>query len=209
MDNFIVFILSFGRPNNIKTLETLKKYKFKGEFRIICSDDDKKLSEYKKKYGEKICVFNKEKIANGFDVGDNQKDRRTVIFARNACWDIAEKLGYEYFIQLDDDYTSFNYKVNSKGKYNTSKTRIKNINNIFKILVEYYKKINAKTLCMAQTGDFIGGESCSVFKKGLARKAMNSFICSTKRKFQFIGRVNEDVNTYIKLGNKGELFFTV
>ncbi len=123
MDNFLVMILSYGRPDNIKTLQTLIKYKFKGDYRIVCSDDDETLEQYKELHPDKISVFNKEEIAKHFDVGDNQKDRRTVIFARNACWNIAEELGYEYFIQLDDDYTSFNYRVNEEGKYNTSKNK--------------------------------------------------------------------------------------
>lgn len=38
---------------------------------------------------------------------------------------------------------------------------------------------------------------------------MNSFLCSINRKFQFIGAMNEDVNTYTSTGNRGDLFFTV
>jgi hypothetical protein len=38
---------------------------------------------------------------------------------------------------------------------------------------------------------------------------MNSFICSTARPFSFIGRVNEDVNTYTTIGRTGGIFFTV
>jgi hypothetical protein len=37
---------------------------------------------------------------------------------------------------------------------------------------------------------------------------MNSFFCSTLREFQFIGSINEDVNTYTTLGSRGDLFFT-
>jgi len=37
---------------------------------------------------------------------------------------------------------------------------------------------------------------------------MNSFICSTEREFQFIGAMNEDVNTYTSLATRGGLFFT-
>ena len=43
----------------------------------------------------------------------------------------------------------------------------------------------------------------------MSRKCMNSFICSTERKFQFISRLNEDVNTYLSLGAKGQLFLTI
>jgi len=38
---------------------------------------------------------------------------------------------------------------------------------------------------------------------------MNSFICSVDRPFNFIGAMNDDVNTYTVLGNRGELFFTM
>ena len=37
---------------------------------------------------------------------------------------------------------------------------------------------------------------------------MNFFICSTERPFQFIGVINEDVNTYASLQKKGTLFLT-
>lgn len=43
----------------------------------------------------------------------------------------------------------------------------------------------------------------------LRRKAMNTFICSTKRPFKFFGRINEDVNTYVSLGGRGRLFLTI
>lgn len=33
---------------------------------------------------------------------------------------------------------------------------------------------------------------------------MNSFICDTERPFSFMGRFNEDVNTYITHGETGE-----
>ena len=209
MNEFIILIISYGRADNLKTLKTLQKYGYKGDYRIVCSDDDKTLDLYKDNFGDKVVVFNKQKIKEKFDIGDNIDDYRVAVFARNALWDIAKDLGYKYFIELDDDYSSFNYRVNSMGRYHTKKTKIKNINWMFEVLLKFFKKIDAKTLCIAQAGDFIGGESCSVFKKGLARKAMNFFICKTENPFNFLGRINEDVTTYVNLGNKGDLFFTV
>ena len=76
-------------------------------------------------------------------------------------------------------------------------------------LLEFYKKTNTKSIAFAQGGDFIGGENSAVFKKKLARKCMNSFLCSTDRVFKFIGRINEDVNTYVRLGSIGHQFYTV
>ena len=38
---------------------------------------------------------------------------------------------------------------------------------------------------------------------------MNSFICSNQRPFAFVGRVNEDVNTYTSMSRTGSVFLTV
>ena len=62
---------------------------------------------------------------------------------------------------------------------------------------------------MAQGGDFIGGKKNQNAKPKLMRKAMNTFICSIDRPFKFVGRLNEDVTTYVKLGSIGILFVTI
>ena len=38
---------------------------------------------------------------------------------------------------------------------------------------------------------------------------MNSFFCKTDNQINFIGSINEDVNTYVTKGNRGELYFTI
>ena len=68
---------------------------------------------------------------------------------------------------------------------------------------------NVSTIAMAQGGDYVGGGDSSRSNKiQMLRKAMNSFICDTERRFDFRGRINEDVNTYTLLGSQGFLFFT-
>jgi|TARA_R100000458_G_C8277373_1_gene252877 hypothetical protein len=206
---FATFILTYGRAEKVHTYETLKKYNYTGDLFFVCSEDDSQVDRYKELYGEKVIVFNKEDYKDKFDIGDNFDDDRVVVFARNAVFDIARELGYEYFLVLDDDYTEFRYTRDDKQQYVTKLRRVLNLDRMFKELLEYYKKTNAKTLCIAQGGDFIGGEGSSVFKKKLSRKAMNFFICSVNRPFQFIGRINEDVNTYVRFGTTGDLFLTI
>ena len=206
---FAVFILTYGRAEKVITYETLKKYNYTGKTYFVCSDDDKQLPKYKKLYKKDVLIFSKEEYVNKFDIGDNFNDKRVVVYARNAVFDLAKELGYKYFLVLDDDYTEFRYTRDDKGIYLTKSHKIKNLDKIFKTLLEYYKTTNAKTLCISQGGDFIGGDKSRVFKNKLVRKAMNFFICSTERPFQFIGRINEDVNTYVNLGSKGDLFQTI
>jgi len=209
MDNkeFAVFIITHARPNNIITNKTLKRHGYTGPIYYVVDDEDKTIDEYIDKYGkDHVLVFNKKYYAELIDEGDNFDNRRTTTHARNAVFDLAKKIKCKYFLVLDDDYTCFNYRL-----YNICKTP-KNINNLdrcFEILVEFYKSNSCKTICISQGGDWIGGSQSTLSEKPMTRKAMNSFICSNEKPFNFFSRLNEDVNTYLVGGNKGNLFFTV
>ena len=205
---FCVFILTYGRPSNILTLKSLSKQGYTGKIYLVCSDDDKKLKEYQKNYNN-IIVFSKKDYKEKFDIGDNFNDDRVVVYARNAIYDIAKELKIKYFIVLDDDYTQFRYTQDQNYKYLTKSRFINNLDKMFNKLLSYYINTNAKTLCIAQGGDFIGGEGSALWKKKLARKAMNFFVCSVDRPFNFIGRINEDVNTYVRQGTLGDIFLTI
>jgi hypothetical protein len=211
-NNFAVFILTHGRPNNLKTLQTLKKCGYTGATYLIVDNEDKTLDTYLSTYGDSMVkVFDKKAMADSIDEGNNFDERRTITHARNACFDIASQIGIEYFIQLDDDYTAFDFRIDTQSTENCGAIKpIKKLDIIFSMLLKYYKNIPALSIAFAQGGDFIGGinngKGAYRFNK---RKCMNSFICSTKRKFQFVGAMNEDVNTYTTKGCRGELFLTI
>ena len=205
-DNFCVFILTHGRASRVYTYSTLRKSGYTGKIVIVVDNEDKTINEYKKTFKDEVYVFDKKAVAAQIDEGDNFNDRRAIIYARNACFDIAKELGYEYFIQLDDDYTAFNHKRNHRGEYIEKK--IKDLDAVLDAMLDYYKSIPALTIAMAQGGDFVGGKMGNSWKKP-KRKAMNSFVCSIHRPFKFFGRVNEDVNTYTNLGSRGGLFLTI
>ena len=207
MDSFVIFILSHGRADNIYTLKSLRKHGYTGKVIFVCDNEDETLNDYFKKYKD-VEVFNKKEIANTFDEADNFNDRRAIVYARNACFEIAKKLGYKYFIQMDDDYTGFNYRVYTNG--NQKPKTIFNLDNVFLLLLDFYKNTNFDSIAIAQGGDFIGGKNNKMAKKPtIYRKCMNSFICSTERPFNFVGRINEDVNTYTSLASKGLLMGTI
>lgn len=203
--DYIVFILSFGRPDRVYTYNTLRKCGYTGRIVIVVDDSDPCVDEYSKNF-EDVVVFNKEEIGKTFDLGDNQDNTNVIVFARNVCFEIAEEMGVEWFIELDDDYTEFAYKFDRDLRYGDK--NIKNLDAVFGLFFNFMKK-NKKIDCIstAQNGDFIGGKQ-SGFARTLRpkRKIMNSFFCSTKRKFTFLGRVNEDVNTYASAGCTNKLF---
>ena len=218
-----VFILSHGRANNIPTIQTLKNSGYTGQIKIIIDDTDQQRGQYEQNYPGMVYVFNMAEAQRITDTADNftgtkgarfhDKDiQGGVIYARNMCWKIAKELGYESFVVLDDDYTEFRYKINSQGRYlegipGQSVCFIRSLDLVLEAMVEFLKKTNFKTLCMAQGGDFIGGIWGEIWRKP-KRKAMNSFVCLTDRPFSFIGRVNEDVNAYTYWAQTGSLFLT-
>lgn len=205
--DFAVFIMVHGRPEKCLTYDTLKRCGYTGKTYLVADNIDNTVDEYKDKYGDMVIVFNKPYASKKYDSGDNTGDLRSTMYAANEIFNISETLGIKYFYIMCDDYYEFDYmfKDDIKGM-----KLAKNIDIIFDLMIEFYKKTNALSITFAQTGDFIGGidngKGAYRFSK---RKAMNSFLCSTERRFEFMGRMNEDVTTYVNLGQKGELFLTI
>lgn len=204
--NFVALILTHGRADRVVTYNTLRKRGYTGPIRLVIDDEDDQAEEYYAKYPNEVVQFHKAGVE--CDTFDNRKERRVILFARNAAFDIAEKLGYRYFIELDDDYREFSFRFN--GDLEFHKRQAYCLDDIFTCMVDFLKDCpNVATIAMAQGGDFVGGgQTNRADKITLWRKAMNSFVCDTQRRFRFVGRINEDVNTYTTLGSRGILFFT-
>jgi hypothetical protein len=207
-----VFILTHGRPNNVHTYRTIRNHGYTGRVFIVIDDEDETGDEYRRMFGDDVLVFSKDEVGKYTDQFDNFADRRAVLWARNACWDLAKQMGYRYFIQLDDDYTSWQYKRLGMGhRFSTSSNeeyhgwKIRNLDAVFETLVRFIETTPVKAVALSQGGDHIGGDP---HKQRFKRKAMNTFVCDTEKSFLFRGRLNDDVNTYVSLGNIGDLFFT-
>lgn len=204
---FAVFILTYGRADKVITYKILRKGGYTGKIYLLCSTDDKQLEKYKELYGEEVIVFDKNDYKGTFDIGDNLDKDNVVVFARNANFDIAKSLGLDYYLQLDDDYNDFLYRIPTPEKL--IGVKVKDLDRLFNNFVNFLEKSNAYSVAFAQGGDFIGGKDNdifhSIFRK---RKIMNCFFNSTKRPYQFYGRINEDVNCYIQNGKMGYLFLT-
>lgn len=208
-NDFAVFILSHGRPDNIRTLKCLQKQNYTGRVYIVIDDEDTTGDRYRELYGDMVITFNKADIASRIDECDNfDIPRKAVLYARNACFEIAPTLGVRWFLQLDDDYQHFEYRFSAdlRPAYYSAQ----NLDRLFSLVLAFYQSIPALTIALAQGGDLIGGAQNQGTKTlNLKRKAMNSFFCCVDRPFKFIGRINEDVNTYTTLGARGHLIFTI
>lgn len=213
-DSFCVFILTHGRADNVITYKSLQRAGYKGPLFFVVDNEDSQVDRYRENFGsDRVVVFDKKAMAARTDCADNFHNRRVILHARNACFDIAEQLGFEYFLELDDDYTDFRFTHDKNGKYQMTRITSK-IEKCFEAMIEYLKvDERILSLCVLQTGDLIGGKNNTPLKychfPFKRRKAMNSFFCKTSRRFQFQGTINEDVNTYVLQGMRGRLFMTI
>lgn len=206
LDEFAVMILCHGRPDNTPTFNTLRKYGYTGRIIIVCDDEDKTLPQYQELYPE-VQVFSKDYVATYMDAMDNSNDRRCAVYARNACFDIAEKLGLKYFAEYDDDYTSHPYRWEEDGVMYRS--RLANLDATFEAYLDFLEtNENIYSVAFGQPGDFIGGCGSRLHKERYRRKCMNSWICKTDRRFTFNGRMNDDQLTYSLYGMRGKIFIT-
>lgn len=201
MSKFAVLILAHGRPELDDTFNKLRSSGYTGRIVIVLDNEDSTVNGYIKKYGiENIFIFNKTYYSSYCDAMNNFGNRKAILFARNISFKIAEELGLDYFVQLDDDYYYFGHR----GEYGAKKTQ--NLDSIFKWFVEFLLNTSCKSIAFSQGGDHIGGYS--IDDATSKRKAMNSFFCLTNRPFKFYGVMNDDVNCFLINGKVGNVFLT-
>lgn len=210
--NFCVLILSHGRPNNVVTVNTLKRFGYTGDWFILLDDLDPAIDEYKQKFGDdKIIVFNKEEVMDMTDSMDNFRFHKSIVYARQACIPIVRKMGYKYFAEYEDDYDSVRWRMNPEIEYSSKmlSTHTETLDRVFDVMLDYLIETpRLQALCMAQSGDYIGGAGSKMAVDQYRRKGMNSWLIDVDRPFDFTGTMNDDVNAYTTLSNRGVLFLT-
>ena len=210
-NDFAVFILSHGRADRVVTVDALKTCGYTGKWYILIDNEDSQADLYYKNFGkENVIMFDKAAMDGKFDIMDNfDMGRKVPTFARNALPQIAKDLGYTYFLELEDDYELFSARTKTKDGQHLCQFYVRDLDSIIDLMIEFLDLSGAWTVTFAQDGDFLGGVNGNVYKKGIYRKAMQTFFCRTDRPWQFLGRMNDDVNSYVEWGRKGNLFMTV
>ena len=208
-NDFAVIIPTHGRHDRVFTIDSLRKSGYTGNFYLLCDDEDKQLDKYKTKYGDKVMVFSKDDYKGKFDKMDNFGNKACVVYARNAMWDIAKKIGLKYFAVADDDYTSFQYRITPEGGY-YARTVKNNLDDVFNSYIDFLITSKVDTVCFAQGGDFIGGKDNNKVANGfkVSRKMMNLYFFDVDKPIEFKGTINEDLTSSVTEGRTGRVILT-
>lgn len=202
--DFAVFILSHGRAKEMTTVNMLKKYKYTGQWYVVIDNEDEQAPQYIMRYGKNhVIVFDKAAEEKKMDTGDNGGSRKCGVFARNFIIDEADRRGYKYHVQLDDDYQGFDFRYIKDGKLKAK--HVDNIDELFRVSLKFFVNADLDCLAYGVFADYFGGAGNSRYYKGVMRKTMNVFFLRADRKFYFVARMNDDVTTNLvntKVGKK-------
>lgn len=215
-DDFCVIILSHGRPDNQDTVKTLDRYGYTGDWYILLDNEDATIDQYIAKYGkDKIKVFDKEAVmkSGAVDAMDNFQVKKTVVYARYASYQVARELGYKYFMMCEDDHDSVRWRMSPEIEYSSKMLSLDKNNHsldkVIDVMLDYFVSTpRIKTLCMAQSGDYIGGGGSRMATQQYRRKAMGTFITRVDNPINFSGSMNDDTNAYTTEASVGELMLT-
>ena len=200
-----VFVISYRRANKVKTWSMLRRFHYTGDKFVVAARDDPELEEYRRLFRDDLIEYNRELV--DCDYCDNLPRDNTYpspLAVRNVLWDVAAELGWTHFLVLDDDYShilgSLAWRVASHERsLVASLQKFPNyLDRLFAIFWDFLDDCpNVMCVCMAQTGEVANNEF---------RKVMQTFFLRTDRRFDFVGRGNDDVSTYYVHGLRGKLF---
>lgn len=189
MKRFAIFILTNGRPNHQYTLEFLRK-SFKGDVFLICDNEDKTLKEYQNNYGEQVIVFDKNEWVSKSDPMDNFQSKNSVLYARNAVFEIAKDMGYEYFVMVDDDVTGLSFRYEKDGKL-VGKP-VKNFNKVSSVILETMDNTGTDFFSFGVDKIYLGGLANNQYQKKIIDKVYCFIFCRTEQQHFYKGIMNED-----------------
>lgn len=167
---FCVLILTHGRANNVITHRTLRKLGYTGPIYLVIDNTDKQKDEYISTYGKNVVIFDKEKAIDGTDTGDNFRRKNAVVYARNECNRIAQSLGFKYYLVLDDDYSSFEFRFDGE---NYCYKQLKYLDDAFSAVFRFLKNTKTTCIALAHGGGFYWRIRISICKKNKTHKEID------------------------------------
>lgn len=200
-----VFIPSYHRPDNLKTVKYLEKIGYDMSHVYVFIDDEADDRErYKavaKQYGFHLVVFDMTEARKRYDyVHRASVSRRSAGQARNMFQDYAKKKGIEHYLVMDDDTNEFQFRVKGIYMHNAHGETVKHT---FDMVEDMMEKHHIGLFGISQTGDFYG----AVYPSPIRWKVMNTTFYNTKYIYrgergvqdndtsQFVGVLNEGLFT--------------
>lgn len=199
-----IYIISKGRPQ-CKTAETLTRLKFPGKWFIVCGNNDETLEEYKRRWGDKVIVFDWFDEVKKTDFLDNfgyEKMASGACPVRNAVIKLSTAKGEARHWQFDDDYPGFAIYVHSLKKNRIIKDGNVLFNAMHKI-AQFGDKANLPNVGFCLTAICLPQNAFCY-----QHRVFNAHNISNTNPQIWRGRLNDDTINAIEIMRKGRISFS-
>ena len=208
MENYAVFILSYKRPTDQKTLKYILDAGYSGVWYIVVDDSDPTIEQYKNLYGsDHILIFNKLEMSKITDTPVYPLELNFAVYARNAIEQFAVKLNYSAFIMLDDDIKGFSLRYVEDNKLK-NRGLVHNIDEVFNYIIDYI--LESDIACASSSYNNIYWTGVEGLKenllKDMLRTPIEAYFRNTKFKVNWLNLMGEDLVTGIKYGRDGQVW---
>lgn len=200
--DFAVLILTHGRANDQVTFHELEKRGYTGNVYLVIDDLDEQRDEYERLYGDSVIVFDKREYAKRVDTMTTEDELRSVVFARNAAYDIAGDLGLSYFAMFDDDLSSFTFRYVRDGRLVSAP--VTDFDALFESMVGFLETTGVTSLNIASSGALIGGLQ-GVYGNGMCWNINQAFVVRVDDRLKSVGILNEDMNALLLGKDAGQV----
>lgn len=198
-----IFIPSYKRANNLKTVNYLEKFEYPSKLiHVVVDDETPDLDDYKyqaQSRGFKLHIFNLNEAQRRYDFvyALPASMKRTTGMARNMFFDIAKELNIKIFGYMDDDTLYFSIRPNQVYKRIANKDDIKIA---FALLAEFIDKHKIGLIALPQIGDIFHHDSDYLLKY----KTRNCIFFNT----DYIehgerGFLGDDISMFMSVLNEG------
>lgn len=157
MDNFGIYIVSHGKPNDCWTADMILNSGYSGDVWIVLDDEDPTIDLYRAKYGDRIVVFNKDEMIDAIDTMSSEIIRKVPVYGRQASLIDARQRGYKFYSVWDDDIRELNARFINGDKLDSA--HIGNIQELFEAVIEFLEETNAGGFGFRFSSSFIGGQN--------------------------------------------------
>lgn len=205
MSDIDIFIPSYHRPDNLKTVKWFVGHGWNpANIHVVIDSEADDRAEYDdacRGFGCCLHVFDMDEARERYDyVHRASVSRRSAGQARNMFFDIAKGLGIRFYVVQDDD--TQNYQIKRFGKYKRMADG-DDVRTVFGMVKDMMERRHIGLFGISQTGDFIGGQNDKMFRA----KVMNTTFVDTR--FIYRGeRGVQDDDTSLFCGVVNEGLFT-
>lgn len=203
---FAIFICTHGRPDKQITLKALRDSGYTGKIYLVLDDEDETIPYYHDNLGmcDDFVGFKKQEIIDDTITTAFPPNRKTILYAKNACERYAKLKELDCFAICDDDIPGFRYRYVENGSCKSLKLT-QNMDKVIQSYAEYIldSDITATSFGMAQF--YFAGDKCFSPETMLKWRIPYTFVFrNTKHEVDWVSDYGEDITTAIECANQGK-----